>query len=79
MFGDTEYYIRDMGWCYEVAKFEGGKSPVAIYRVITAREGEWCSCPARTGYCKHWRMVEEWKRLGKPWMAVFGPDGEILN
>lgn len=58
-----EYYIRPKGGAFEVAKFEGGDVPSAVYLVrLDAPRGRQCSCwPAKRGPCKHLRMVQEWR------------------
>jgi len=77
MFGDAEYYIRDDGWRYSVAKFLGGKWPVGEYEVREDKFGLTCTCAGYHGRftCRHTVIVEEWKRLGKPWMKCFNEFG----
>lgn len=63
--------LRDDGYktLYEVAKFEEGKQPSAVYHVINKKDRNvWaCSCTGarQWGKCHHVPMVKAWDKAGR--------------
>jgi hypothetical protein len=62
MFADPEYYARPLArneW--QLAKFEGGKAPKAVYHLQRINERWECDCPGalRHHHCKHPAMLRD--------------------
>jgi hypothetical protein len=73
-----EYYIKRIdGARVEIAKFDGGDQPKAVYNAeFYADAGRWkCGCPAglyRKKECKHIPMLQLFVESGEPVPFILG-------
>ena len=71
----AQYIIRRGKFNDEVAKFDDTDTPLEVYQFYSRG----CACPARTRSCKHTRILNKWRRAGRPEGMVYNDDGQAIG